>query len=247
LNKKIKMQFPKSSKYDIEWMGKNEMGPNSVWLAEYLTKGIQIEKGMNVLDLGCGRAISSVFIANEFEARVWAADLWISPTENFKMVKELKLEENIYPIYTEAHNLPFAEEFFDIIVSIDAYHYFGTDEIYLPYITKYLRKGGTIGFISPGLKKEFNTGVPSYLKEIWEPEFNTLHSSEWWKNHFQKTGIVEVEICDTLPNGWEIWYEWEKYLIESKLMNPERGDDLELLNLDKGRNLCFPRIIAKKL
>jgi cyclopropane fatty-acyl-phospholipid synthase-like methyltransferase len=45
-----------------------------------------VEPGMRVLDLGCGRAITSVFLAREFGARVWAADMWIDPTPNWKPV-----------------------------------------------------------------------------------------------------------------------------------------------------------------
>ena len=30
-------QFPRSSKYDPEWMCENEMGPNALWLTEFLT------------------------------------------------------------------------------------------------------------------------------------------------------------------------------------------------------------------
>jgi hypothetical protein len=31
-----------------------------------------------VLDLGCGRASSSIFLRREFGVQVWAADLWFS-------------------------------------------------------------------------------------------------------------------------------------------------------------------------
>ena len=31
----------------------------------------------------------------------------------------------------EAHDLPFSDGFFDAMISVDAYHYFGTDDLYL--------------------------------------------------------------------------------------------------------------------
>jgi len=228
-------------------MGQNEMGPNSVWLTEFLTNEMKIEPGMRVLDLGCGKAMSSIFIAQNFDVEVWAADLWIKPSENFVRVKEFNLENSVYPILTEARNLPFAEEFFDVIISVDAFHYFGTDETYLPYFLKFVRPGGWVGLAIPGLLKEFKNGLPAYLESVWETELYTFHSAEWWKNHFLKTGLVEVLTNDYLENGWELWKYWEEFLISKKLMNPERGDDLALLKADKGRNLCFPRIIARKL
>ena len=55
------------------------MGPNVLWLTEALTQVLPLEPGMRVLDLGCGAAISSIFLARELGVQVWAADLWIEP------------------------------------------------------------------------------------------------------------------------------------------------------------------------
>jgi cyclopropane fatty-acyl-phospholipid synthase-like methyltransferase len=145
------MKYPKSLRLNLDWMKENEMGPNAVWLMEYLTNGIEINRDMRILDLGSGKAISSIFIAKEYAAQVWAYDLWISPTVNYKNIVDLNVEDLVFPIHGEAHVLPFAESFFDIILSVDAYHYFGTDENYLNYILKYLKKDGIIGIVSPGL------------------------------------------------------------------------------------------------
>ncbi|MEZ5227484.1 MAG: hypothetical protein R2710_12635 [Acidimicrobiales bacterium] len=46
------------------------MGPNALWLTEALTEVMTIEPGMKVLDLGCGKAMSSIFLAKEFGAQV---------------------------------------------------------------------------------------------------------------------------------------------------------------------------------
>jgi cyclopropane fatty-acyl-phospholipid synthase-like methyltransferase len=37
---------------------------------------------MRVLDLGCGRAMSSIFLRRQFGVQVWATDLWFSASEN---------------------------------------------------------------------------------------------------------------------------------------------------------------------
>ena len=123
-------QFPLSSKYDIEWLIDNEMGPCSAWLAEYLSKTVDLKPGMHILDLGCGKAVSSIFLAKEFGVQVWATDLWIDASDNWKRIKESGVDSLVYPIHAEAHDLPFAFDFFDVIVSLDAYHYFGTEEMY---------------------------------------------------------------------------------------------------------------------
>ena len=72
--------------------------------------------------------MSSVFLAREFGVSVWATDLWIPASENWIRVREAGVPDKVFPIHAEAHDLPYAEEFFDAIVSVDAYHYYGTDE-----------------------------------------------------------------------------------------------------------------------
>ncbi|MGO0807151.1 hypothetical protein ACTPEF_24605, partial [Clostridioides difficile] len=42
------------------------------------------------------KGISSIFLAKEFDATVFATDLWIEPTENYKRFKEFKLDDKIF-------------------------------------------------------------------------------------------------------------------------------------------------------
>jgi 2-polyprenyl-3-methyl-5-hydroxy-6-metoxy-1,4-benzoquinol methylase len=45
-----------------------------------------LQPGMRVLDLGCGTALTSIFLAREFDVEVWATDLWVKPTENWERI-----------------------------------------------------------------------------------------------------------------------------------------------------------------
>jgi cyclopropane fatty-acyl-phospholipid synthase-like methyltransferase len=123
--------FPRAATYEAEFQFATMMGPNVLWLAEWASRDIGFQPGMRVLDLGCGKAASSIFIAKEFGATVWAADLWINPTENWTRIEAAGLADRVFPLQTEAHALPFADNYFDVIVSFDAFHYFGTDDLYV--------------------------------------------------------------------------------------------------------------------
>ena len=57
-------EFPRSSSYEPEWVIENMMGPNVLWLTESLCQVMDLAPGMRVLDMGCGRAISSIFLAS---------------------------------------------------------------------------------------------------------------------------------------------------------------------------------------
>ena len=102
------MTFKKSSKYDTDFVKENMMGPNPMKILEEIAESLKFEKGMRVLDLGCGRALTSIFLAKEYDVTVFATDLWISATDNYERIRSTGLEDKIIPIHAEAHDLPFA-------------------------------------------------------------------------------------------------------------------------------------------
>ncbi len=146
-------RYPRSNAYDPEWVFENQMGPNALWLLESLTEVLPIEPGTRVLDLGCGRAMTSIFLAREFGAEVWATDLWIAAEDNEARIRAAGVEHLVHAVHAEAHQLPFAFDAFDVIVSIDAYQYFGTDDLYLGSLLAYLRTGGRLGIVAPALHR----------------------------------------------------------------------------------------------
>ena len=232
--------FPRSATYDEAWVNANRMGPNVLWLAESVAERMTLEPGMRVMDLGCGKALSSVFLAREFGVEVWATDLWIKPTENWERIREAGLEGQVHPIYAEAHQLPYAEGFFDAIVSLDAYHYFGTADLYLEDLARFLRPGGEIGIICPGLRRELGPDdVPDYLADYYGVGAYSFHTPGWWRDHWRKTGLVEVSCADEPPEADAIWDEFVPHTEpdeQAAIMDDAAGERL----------LTFARVVARK-
>ncbi len=142
---------------------------------------------MRVLDLGCGRALSSIFLYREFGVQVWATDLWYSDAENLERVRDAGAEGGVFPVRADARRLPFEEDFFDAIVSIDSFMYYGTDDLYLNYLAKFVKPSGPIGIALAGFMKEIDDQVPEHLAEWWSAEKPyCLHSADWWRRHWQR-------------------------------------------------------------
>lgn len=236
--------FPRSAGYGPRWMLENLMGPNALWLAEALSQVMELQPGMRVLDMGCGRAISSIFLAREFGVQVWATDLWIGASDNWERIREAGVQDSVFPIHAEAHALPYAHGFFDALVSLDAYHYFGTDDLYLGTFARFVPSGGQIGIVVPGLRHELTGGLPDYLASGWEWDWWSFHSPDWWRWHWEKTGLVAVEVADMIPDGWKHWLTWLEIAAEQGY--PSNRDEIELLRQDAGRNLGFTRVVARR-
>lgn len=80
-----------------EFLSDNMMGPNSMAIVQELLQGQKLTPGMRVLDLGCGRGLTSVYLAKTYGVQVFAADLWISATENYQRFRSLGLENQSFP------------------------------------------------------------------------------------------------------------------------------------------------------
>jgi SAM-dependent methyltransferase len=234
-------RFPRSNRYAPEWvLAGCSGGANPLWLTEWLTSSVDLRPGMRVLDLGCGRALSSIFLRQEFEVEVWAVDLWFSVTENLQRIRDAGVERGVYPIHADAKALPFANDFFDAILSIDSFSYYGTDELYLNYLARFVRPGGQIAIAGAGLMREIEGAVPEELAGWWEPVMYSLHSASWWRSHWEKTGIVNVETADSMLEGWQLWLQWQKTIA------PENLAEIRAVESDAGQHLGYVRAVARR-
>ena len=231
--------YPKTQKYDFNWISENWMGPHPLWLLEELCENLDLRPGMKVLDMGCGKGITSVFLAKEYGVTVFANDLWISATDNLHRFEEAGVADRVFPIHAEAHALPYANEFFDAAISIDSYHYYGADEYYFPCIySKLVKPGGQFGIVCPGFTQEFENGYPETLKKLWSEDMFTFHSADWWRKLWAKTDIVDITACYNIPDPKEIWLPWANG-------NQSFNDD-EFLKADTNNDLAFVVMSATK-
>lgn len=233
-------QFPRTAKYDQAWIRSSESGgANSLWLTEWLSERLDLHPGMRILDLGCGKAASSIFLHREFGVQVWATDLWFGADENLQRIRTAGVGESVFPIHADAHSLPFAADFFDAIVSIDSFYYYGTDDRYLSYIARFVKPGGQIGIAGAGLTQEIQS-LPRHLQDWWEPDCWCLHSADWWRQHWSKVGIVDIEVADAMVDGWLLWLNWHKS------EHPDNAPEIRALETDRGEYLGYVRCVGRR-
>lgn len=215
------------------------MGPDCTIIVRELLYGYNNDNKIRILDLGCGKGLTSIHLAEKYKnAIIFAADLWVEATDNYKFFKEQGYENRIIPLNTSAENLPFAYHYFDMIVSVDAYHYFGTDKLFFKEkIKPYLKDNGLIFIAVPGMKDDYEK-VPQDLKGfISDENFRFFKSIKYYENII-KENIKEIKIEEIkcFNEAWDSWLTTD---------NPYAVEDIELLKSDNGKFLNLIGIKGK--
>lgn len=194
--------------FTSEFAKENLMGPNALRIIDELVGNCRFPKGIRILDLGCGKGLTSMYLAEKFDATVFAVDLWVGATENHERFKSFSLEDRIIPIHAEAHDLPFADEYFDVVTSVGAYDFFACEEEYLSkHLKPIVKKSGKIFIGMAGLQNEFTDGVPEELKPFWQEGIN-FHTCAWWRELWSRESEVVIDACVELKCLREAWADW---------------------------------------
>lgn len=218
----------------------NMMGPNALLLVEELCQRISLEPGMRVLDLGCGCGLTSLYLAHRYDVQVVAMDLWVSATDNARRCDALGFGSRITPLHLDVMDLPrlkpFAEDYFDAVISADAYHYFGSDvHFFDDYLAPFIKPGGTVGFVIPGLKQEFSAGVPPELQPYWQDDMY-FYTPSWWHRLWQQSRHLQVEHCGEIDCCQQAWDEW--LLCDNPYALRDRG----MMAAEAGRYFNFTKM-----
>jgi len=205
------MHYSKSEKYNTPELNARMMGPNPLKLQEELLMDHRIPQGATVLDLGCGQGLTSVFLVREYGFRTFATDLWISATENRQFFDRLGLTtQEIIPLHADATDLPYAEEFFDAVVSTDAYNFFGLDPAYLGrHLLPLVKHGGYLYLCFPGMRKDCHQELPPELLISWTPEqLDYLHDTTYWRGIVSQTQGLDILSIHEMESNEEVWQDW---------------------------------------
>ncbi|MBC9719691.1 methyltransferase domain-containing protein [Streptomyces sp. TRM66268-LWL] len=242
-------RYPRSSAYDPAWLLDLDMGPNPLWLLEGLVRDLELRPGMRVLDLGSGKGATSVFLAREFGVQVVAADWWIAADEAAAVFAEAGVGDRVEAVRAEAHQLPFEEESFDAIVSIDAFEYFGTADGYLPYLVRFLRPGGQLGIATPAMRREARDlgGIPDHIRKVVGWEAMAWHTADWWRFQWETTGLVDVTSARLQEDAWQDWLLWARAGAEHHTDGRAAQQPvIDMLTEDAGELLSFALLTARK-
>ena len=72
-----------------------------------------------------------------------------------------------------------------------------------------------------------------------EGGFHSFHTADWWRDHWRKTGLVEVTCADEPPESDALW---EEFILHT------RPEEQKALRADATgeRVMSFARVVARK-
>ena len=187
------------------------MGPSCVRLLEELLAQSSRPYAPHdrILDLGCGKGLTSLVLARETGAQIYANDLWISAEENAQRFEEWGVGKQITPVHEDATRLGFEPGQFQALFSIDSYHYFaGEPGFFEQKILPFLSDGAEVLIAVPGTKAEYSGRSEELLSDWLGDEAYMFKSTLQWKELLGFGGRIEsVETweMDCFQEAWDDW------------------------------------------
>jgi SAM-dependent methyltransferase len=183
------------------------MAPGGLLLAQMLADELSIEDGAKVLDLGCGRGQSSVYLATRHRAQVTSLDMWIGVDERQRRAIGAGVGAQVTALQGDVRRgLPIAAGSLDAIFCMQAFHCFGTQPWVLTYLASLLKPGGKLG-IAQGCFREEPDPLPSLFADTdgWNVEYGKYHSADWWRRHLSSNDQLEVLMAREVVDGDILW------------------------------------------
>ena len=236
------MKYVKSEKYNDAKFLNRIMGPNTIKLTEELMLNNEIAKGSNVLDLGSGMGVSSVFLANEYGFSVTACDLWSEAQENQMFFDEVVKQGSVKAVKADALALPFENECFDAVVSVDSYNYFGRNDKYLDeHLMPYVKKDGLVYISVTGMNKDLHDNLPDELLLSWSAEqLDYIHDMDYYKSIMEKSKSAKIVDIKVMQSNNEVWEDW------LKMDNEYAKNDEKSIRAGALKYLNFIKIVLQK-
>ncbi|HEY5106364.1 MAG TPA: class I SAM-dependent methyltransferase [Caulobacteraceae bacterium] len=222
------------------------MGPGGLFLAARMLREVAAAPTMRIMDLGCGRGATSVFLAERLDATIHSVDLWNSAEERLALIERHGLQDRITPLQLDVtRRLPFAAGYFDLIFCMDAFHYFGARRGVLARLAGHLKPGGQLVVGNPCFDRELKGAPPAAYVEPWASEFSKYHSPAWWGRRLRGTGLFADVRVQEAEDGKALWDDDLLYDLEHDAQPRDLAADAEqiLLGREQRAYPCLTHLV----
>jgi ubiquinone/menaquinone biosynthesis C-methylase UbiE len=172
-------------------------------MLKLIADSLRIEKGMQVLDAGCGQGFVEKYLASKIDASF--TGITITPREVKVATKQLnnKSKGSVEFLLADYHELPFDDNSFDIVFTVETLAHARNLQQVLSELYRVLKPGGKIVLFeyewdyknfSPKYKKIYD-----FAKKYWGG-YGDQFPPGWAKNKLSKQGFKNFSEQDITKN-----------------------------------------------
>ena len=185
--------------------------PGGIALTAKVAEIAGIKKNYSVLDIGCGKGITTAFLAREYDVRVVGIDLSTIMVSSCRSnTDEEEGSRRISFLVGDGENLPFQDSSFDVVITESAFSLFPEKGLAARDICRVLKSNGRLimsdfilrGMVDTELQKQIN--FPCCLS-------GALRLEEYIRL-FELTGFKSHYIEDRSDELKKVGYQFYMYL-----------------------------------
>jgi SAM-dependent methyltransferase len=219
-------RYPELAGYARDELYRDCLGGGGLYLAARMARTLRLQAGDIVLDLGCGKGETSIYLARHFGVQVVALDLWTPASWLSQKFSARGYRQRILPLHLDVTGaLPFADDYFDAIFCMNSFSFYGGSQEFLRHLLPHLRTGGQLCLGSEVLTAEFTAEQllhppavyafrlppPNEAVDVFEDDFKRQHTPAWWRALFEHSGALRVEHCAELDDADVLYEELVRY------------------------------------
>ncbi len=227
-----RVRYPELEGYSRDECYQDFFGGGGLYLAVQMLRTLRLKPDDIVLDLGCGKGATSIFLAKHYGVRVVALDLWTSAEFLNEKFKAQGYADRISAIQMDATQpLPFPEDYFDAVFCMNSFNFYGGSLVFLNHLLTHLKPKGQLCIGSETLSEEFSEEQlinppsvyafrlphPNEQVDVFADDFKKQHTSNWWRDLFQSSGLLTVECCHELEDAEVIYEELVRFEHEHQI------------------------------
>jgi SAM-dependent methyltransferase len=184
---------------------KENFMPAIVSTAKQVIEDYSILEGVCV-EVGCGTAIFAIELCRRSNLKIYALEKVKAIYEVARMnIENEGLTDRIIPVLGDAHDLPFENEYADLIISRGSYHCWEDKVLVFKEIYRVLKKGG-IGFVGGGfgryITKEELDRMTALRDRSLKDDAKAYSSPKELEEIIHKAGISDLHIIYDRSGLW---------------------------------------------
>lgn len=232
LNAPDRKRYPELDGYTRDELYEDCQGGGGLYLTVRMARLLQMKPGDIVLDLGCGKGTTSIFLAKHYGVTVIALDLWTPADFLDQKFIARGYRDRIIPLNMDiTQPLPFGDNYFDAVFCMNSFNFYGGNVEFLRHLLRHLRPGGQLCIGSEVLTREFtqeeiqnppyvyafHLPPPNERVDVFQGDFIKQHSPGWWRELFENSGLLNVEYCEHLDDAAVLFEEMLRHEYELNL------------------------------